>query len=229
LSIIEIHSDKKESKRTNQMSMNKLSRNRRGEDMIIDFWAILIFALIIIVFFIIFSAEKGRFNARIETQFANKDTDFMLDSFLRAPLLDNPQKTISDVIIEESSSGKFTKTQVLFEQFFKRTTQINGQEVNNMLLKIDDNDPISITAPNGYGWFGKATTIAWEKVKGYFSVLSQPSNPALGIALSMHKEAREYSAQTYLPGYEKKIQVQLVIGSWTYDTAIISSENPTAK
>ena len=204
----------------------KLFSNRRGEDMIIDFWAILVFAIIIVCFVIVFAVEKTTLTNKIDTEFENKDTDFMLNAFLSAPLVDDPSKTVSDVIVEESTTGKFPKTQKLFEDYFKRTMQINGQDLNNMLLRIDDNDPLSITAETGYGWFGTATTIAWEKVKGYFTVLSQPSNPVLGIVLSTHKEIRQYTAQTYLPGYEKKIKVELVIGSWTYDTSIVSSENP---
>jgi len=205
---------------------NKLLKNKRGQEMLIDFWAILIFAIIVVLFVTIFAVEKGRITKNTETEFANKDADFMLNSFLRAPLIDDPSRTVSDVIAEESITGKFTKTQKLFEDYFALTTLINDQELNNMLLRIDDNNPIRITAENGQGWFGTATTIAWEKVKGYFAVISQSTNPTLGIALSWHKEIRKYTAQTYLPGYDKKITVQLVIGSWTYDTAIISSETP---
>jgi len=200
-----------------------LSRNKRGEEMLIDFWAILVFAVIVVLFFIIFSVNKTKMTQNIETHFAGKDADYMLEAFLRAPLVDDPSRTVSDVIVEDSTTGDFSDTEKLFGEYFQRTSRINGEELNNMVLRIegDHDDTLRITAEKGKGWFGTAVTVQWEETKALFGFALGLANKDLSqaIGLSGHKDTETFTAETYLPGYTKRVHVRMAVVAWTYKTA----------
>ena len=100
--------------------MKRLFGNRRGEDMIVDFWAILVFAIICIAFLILFSAGKRSAENKLDTQFENKDANFMLQSFLRAPAIGvDRTKTVADIIAEDDIRNDFANTKWLFDRFFQ--------------------------------------------------------------------------------------------------------------
>jgi hypothetical protein len=194
-----------------------LLKHKRGEDMLVDFWAILIFAIIVLLFFIIFSINKSGVQKNIEAEFANKDADYMLDSFLRAPLVDNSSRTVSDIIVEDSTTGNFDRTNKLFLEYFKRTNTINSQEINNMIFRIegDHTDTYGITAEKGRGWFSKSATVTWELTKAFFVNTISSVGSQVPVITLVPKTTDSYVAETYLPGYGKRIYVRVAIVSWT--------------
>jgi hypothetical protein len=199
--------------KTKSFKKNRKRFNKRGaEDMLVDFWTILIFALIVIIFFILFSISKSSAENTAGAEFDSKDAQFMLDSFLGAPLVDNPSKTVSDVIIEDSTTGDFTRTEKLFEEYFKRSTKINDEPVNDILITIDGahDDTYRITTENGNGQFVKATKVVFEDVKAFFVTLVSDEG------WSVYKKLAHYNAETYLPGYEKRVHVKIAVVTWTY-------------
>jgi hypothetical protein len=170
-------------------SINKKLRifgNKRGEDMLVDFWSILIFALIILLFFILFafkSSDKGA----VEKEFAQKDANFMLQSYLRAPAIsvNEPDKTIADIITEDVAKDDFRRITMLTDDFFKHTTLVGEETIfeMNIYIKDDNNKNLKNLHP---------------------------------ISMTKKGNARKSSVKTYIPGYESKISVELEIWS-TYN------------
>jgi hypothetical protein len=149
-----------------------LRKNKRGEDMLVDFWAILVFAVIIVLFVILFSASKKKITENINTEFESKDAGYMLDAFLRAPLVNDPSKTVSDIIAEDTAMNNFDRTDALCKEYFKYTTLINGEEIFEMNINIKGSNhkslqPISLTK-NGNGEALTAKTY----IPGYDSRIS---------------------------------------------------------
>jgi hypothetical protein len=101
--------------------------------MLVDFWAILVFAVIILLFFVLFSATKKDYELKLNDEFKNKDAEIMLISFLNAPAINiDSGRTIADIIAEDSLTGEFKNTKELFDEFFIGT--IND---NDIVLNID--------------------------------------------------------------------------------------------
>jgi hypothetical protein len=86
--------------------------------MLVDFFAILVFAIIMILFLIIFIANKHQSTLNTENDFKDKDAAFMLDSFMRAPYLKDPSKSISDIISEDVLNDEFSRTQNSFSYYY---------------------------------------------------------------------------------------------------------------
>ncbi len=107
--------------------------------MLIDFWAILIFAIILLLFFILFAVNKTVNDKKVQEQFINKDLNFMLESFLRAPVIgdDDSSKTIGEIIVEDSIRGDFDRSEKLFKEYFKRINQIDNQNIVTLELNIE--------------------------------------------------------------------------------------------
>jgi hypothetical protein len=116
----------------NHKNKNRLMKNKRGEDMLVDFWAILVFAIIVLLFFIIFAFNKTNIEKNIEAKFDTKDANFMLQAFLRAPALGHDStKTIADIIAENDASDDFDLTKELFHDFF------DNMDYYDIQLKIE--------------------------------------------------------------------------------------------
>jgi len=155
--------------------------------MLIDFWAILIFAVIVLLFLILFSFNKISIKNSIETQFENKDANFMLQSFLRAPAL-GPSvgygtKTVADIIAEDDAKNDFGRTEQLFDNYFKYSSgaskirvEVDGKNHDSMVI----NSKISI--------FTKV--LLWRQ----------------GMVIP---KGETYDAETYIPGYDGRINVKL--------------------
>jgi hypothetical protein len=109
--------------------------NKKGEDALVDFWAILIFAFIMVIFFILFLANKNSTENKIMTDFMNKDADFMLNSFIKAPAIPK-DITIGQVIAEDSLQEDFSDSQAYFNAFFGSLTQYDGREIYSIQLCI---------------------------------------------------------------------------------------------
>ena len=102
-------------------------RNRKGEDMLVDFFAVLVFALIILIFFIMFSYEHSKAQNNAETRFNNKDTNYMLESFLRSPAVYvDDKKTVSQIMFEDSVTQDYKRTTDLFNKYFSQVHTTDG-------------------------------------------------------------------------------------------------------
>jgi len=170
--------------------INKMFKNKRGDDMLIDFWAIAVFAVIILLFFLLFSLSKSQNDSSVQAKFINKDVNFMLESFLRAPALEvgDSSKTIGEVITEDSTTGDFTRTEKLFETYFNQVNTLNGFKVN--AIRID------ITGPNSDGDTITRNQKTWRFIRAKFLSFTDGRKDV-------------YVSETYLPGYESRIDVKL--------------------
>jgi len=190
--------------------------NKKGEDMLVDFWAILIFAIIVLLFFIIFSASKATSNNTITQEFESKDVNFMLDSFLRAPAQEGSAdgKTVAEVIAEDSAAGNgdFKNTQILFENFFQRTNTMNAisqddmNNINDINLEIDgyDSKSINLMKTGGVDSFTKSSLLS------------------AGVVID-----KSYSAQVIIPGYGQDVKVTLRLSQIPYTGVTASSKTPS--
>jgi len=113
---------------------HRLLKSKKGEDMLVDFWAILIFALILIVFLILFIANKHQTTNNIDSDFYNKDSAFMLDSFLRAPYLQGEGENMAEIISQDILKNDFTRTESAFNYFFTNIGTYNGYDINYISL-----------------------------------------------------------------------------------------------
>jgi len=93
-------------------------KGRKGEDMLVDFWAILAFAIVAVIFFLLFFATRNQSTQDTLTDFKNKDSSFMLDSFLRARYLNDETKTMSQIIAEDALNDDFSRTKNSFYYFY---------------------------------------------------------------------------------------------------------------
>ncbi len=172
----------------------KLFKNKRGEDMLVDFWAILVFAMIIMLFLIIFAANKTIYAKNIETQFATKDAEIMLISFINAPAVGTgmtSDKTVGEIIVEDTTNNDFKRTEELFKNYFSASS--TGSDI---YLEITGEHTESMKISNGISFF--------DNLK-IFGITSLVQNPTILVPL---KET--YDAETYLPDYNsKKIYLRL--------------------
>ena len=86
--------------------------------MLVDFFAILIFAIAMIIFFVIFFFFKHQTTQDTLNDFKSKDASFMLDSYLRAKYLPDQSKTMGEIIAEDAVTGDFSRTDSSFKHFF---------------------------------------------------------------------------------------------------------------
>jgi len=176
---------------------HKVFRNKRGEDMIVDFWSILVFAVICIVFLVLFSTGSKAAENKLDTDFKNKDANFMLQSFLRAPAIGyDTSKTVADVIAEDDIRNDYANTRFLFNKFFQGMPyytvklHIEGEHKENM--EHSGLSPI-ITQSDA----GSVTTTSFGTTNANSVVDS--------------KKGESYDAITYIPGYEGRIKLQLQV------------------
>lgn len=171
--------------------LKKMFKSKRGDDMLIDFWAIAVFAVILLLFFILFSLNKSQNDTNVQTKFINKDLNFMLESFLRAPALDvDYTKTVGEIITEDSTTGNFANTEKLFEAYFNHVDELNGLKVNAIRIDVKSDDS------KNWGTAISRNQKTWRYIKAKF--------------LSF-KDGRKdvYVAETYIPGYESRIYIKL--------------------
>ena len=108
---------------------------KKGEDMLVDFWAILIFAIICVLFLIIFSVSKSSVNNTMVQEFNDKDVHFMLDSFLRAPV-PGEGRTVAEVIIDDASTGDLSEARTLFYSFFRQIKTYEDVNEKDNIVRI---------------------------------------------------------------------------------------------
>jgi len=102
----------------NIFSISKIRYNKKGEDMLVDFFAILIFVVILIIFLLIFLVFRHQTTQDTLSDFKSKDAAFMLDSFIRAKYLPDQSKTMGEIIGEDAMHDDFSRTDSSFKHFF---------------------------------------------------------------------------------------------------------------
>lgn len=155
--------------------MFKRIHNKKGEDLLVDFWAILIFTLVLLIFLLIIILNKDPMKTQeLQQRFINSDLDYMLNAYLKAPSLVNKDKTNAEIIIEDYLNSDYTNTKKSFELFFLGINTTNNNPVGEYKLIISESnfviqtisvDPIS----TGYTWDklyrGKAVYENYAKTK----------------------------------------------------------------
>jgi len=161
--------------------------------MLVDFWAILVFAIIIILFFILYSFNKSADEKAVETEFETKDANFILQAFLRAPAvgINAPDSTIADIIMKDSTTGDFTYTEQLFNKYFE------GMTGYNVYMHIKGTYGTRLRKRMGISIIDRID---------YIVTTNTPLFVGWGDT---------YSAETYIPGYEDKVYVMLRIDEST--------------
>lgn len=159
--------------------------------MLVDFFAILIFAVIMILFLIIFSINRTAHEDQINKQFATKDAEIMLISFINAPAIGDgmtPDKTVGEIIVEDTTKDDFKRTEQLFNDYFTESS-FNSK----IYLEIDGKNDESMKISNGKSIFERLLI---------FNLGTTP--------LIMLTASETYDAETYLPDYDgKKIYLRL--------------------
>jgi hypothetical protein len=165
-----------------------MMRSKKGDDMLVDFFAILIFALIILIFFIIFSVEHNKAQKDAEAKFDSLDTNYMLESFLRSPAVDiDDKKTVSQIVLEDSVTQDYKQTTDLFNRYF---SQIHVTDGFKLTIETDeDTATIKISRTGGLNFFDKI---------------------AILVSTRTWIPGSTKYADTYIPGYDcSKIHVIL--------------------
>ncbi|HYD03026.1 MAG TPA: hypothetical protein VEC16_01890 [Alphaproteobacteria bacterium] len=155
---------------------NRLIKNKRGEDMLVDFWAILVFALIVLLFFILFAANKKEPKIQeIHAQFSQNDANFMLQSFLKSPAIGiDSTKTVFQIIIEDYNTGDYSRSDTLAKNYFSQLKKYGTYPVGAIYLQIDD-DSLFFTTIGKIELHEGRGGITDETGKNYYSKCSQVS------------------------------------------------------
>jgi hypothetical protein len=157
--------------------MFKLRKNKKGEDMLVDFWAILIFAFILIIFFIMFLVDK-RGDAPSTVNFEDKDLSFMLNSFIRAPYAKDDTKTIGEIIAEDSISNDFTRTKEIFKSYFSGVDTYKNNPVIDYQLYVESLMELNINNP-------KAKTAIYNQKKTVYTTTKIPLPDGTEITIKL--------------------------------------------
>jgi hypothetical protein len=173
--------------------LKKMLKSKRGDDMIIDFWAIAIFAVILLLFFLLFSITKTINDSKVQKEYVNKDVNIMLTSFLRAPAINvDSTKTIGEIITEDSAMDDFTRSEKLFLAYFSQVDELNGFKINSIVLSVKGSHDKELgMSKNGKFW-------------SYVEMIGQKISAHGG-------QVDKYVAETYIPGYESKTYVSLTL------------------
>lgn len=132
---------------------NKLWKSKKSENLLVDFWAILIFAIIMLLIFILFLATKRSTDfAEIELRFAEQQPKIMLNSYLKSPY---GEGTIADMIVNDRIEDKdYINTKNTFAKFFKGIRLFPGRVQDTYYMHryiycieliIDNDETFSIT------------------------------------------------------------------------------------
>jgi hypothetical protein len=117
--------------------MKKLSQSKKGEDMLVDFWVIIIWAILVLLIFLFFMFTKKQSTLNTIDDFKDKDATYILNAFVSSPWLPDNSKSISGIIIEDTlSDPSFKNTQALLYYFFSGFDCYKGQNINSITLTV---------------------------------------------------------------------------------------------
>lgn len=114
--------------------LRKILRNKKGEDMLVDFWAILLFVLILILFLVLFIFTKGDSRSNeLRGRLVNTDLNYMMNSYLKSPSLFDGTKTNGEIIAEDFLNNDYKRTENSFKAFFTGVETINADMKDNQM------------------------------------------------------------------------------------------------
>jgi hypothetical protein len=152
--------------------VNKLLKNKRGDDMLVDFWAILVFAIVLVIFFVIFYISGSKNVENIDNSFQNTDADYMLQSFLNSPAVgEDPTKTVSYIISEDVAKDDFKRTKRLFNSYFGKLPQVSGGYTIGARLEIDGSQDSWVQSENLVASSAQRTSKVYTSISGYDGVI----------------------------------------------------------
>lgn len=110
--------------------------------MLVDFWAILLFVIILLLFLILFIFTKGdaEKNNKLRDAFTAKDTDYMLVSYIKSPYIMDTSKNIGEIMAEDSLNNDFSRTENSFLLFFNGVNMTTNNEVGGYAIIIKEGD-----------------------------------------------------------------------------------------
>ncbi len=95
--------------------------------MLVDFWAILMFVIIMVLFLIVFIITKDDTKTNeLNTQFSRTDLGYMMNSYLKSPSLTDRSKTNAEIIAEDALNDDFSRTENSFKAFFTGVETLNA-------------------------------------------------------------------------------------------------------
>ncbi|MGV8150590.1 MAG: hypothetical protein ACP5NV_02575 [Candidatus Woesearchaeota archaeon] len=117
-------------------------RRKKGEDMLVDFWAILIFVLVMVLFLIVFilTKEGAERDNLLQEQFTSSDLDYMLNSYIKSPYIKDSSKTNGEIIIEDYLNNDFSRSEESFERFFLGVNTTNNNPIGEFQLIISESE-----------------------------------------------------------------------------------------
>jgi len=142
--------------------------DRKGQEMLIDFVSIMVFAFLIVVFLVVFFLTKSNITNNINNAYVNKDAEFWLDSFVKAPAnIGTSQRTVGDVMIEDYYNDDYSSTFDLFQKFYSTVDRYNvgSKEGRIQMIYLCINKPDKTTvgfSKSSDGKFAKDTAHCGE-------------------------------------------------------------------
>lgn len=110
------------------INIKNILRNKKGENLLVDFWAILLFVLVLLVFLIIFIVTKDSAkDNELRVQLVRTDLSYMMNSYLKSPSLNDGSKTNGEIISEDALNNNFYRTENSFKAFFTGVETLNAE------------------------------------------------------------------------------------------------------
>ncbi|HIJ13330.1 hypothetical protein J4399_02530 [Candidatus Woesearchaeota archaeon] len=113
--------------------------NKKSQELMADLLAIIVLAITVVIMIALFwlTKDNSATNQTIDN-FHGLDVSFMLDSFLRAPYYLDPEKNIQDIIVEDYNNNDYTRTEEMFNIFFKNINVTNKDPIDEFRLVISE-------------------------------------------------------------------------------------------
>jgi hypothetical protein len=190
---------------SSKQRLNRFWKSRRGEEALVDFWAIIIFVFILLVFTVFFMLSRHKSTQDTMNDFQNKDVAFMLDSFLRARYLPMQTKTMGEIIGEDALNDDFERTENSFHYFFEGIDTYTFYQRGKISLCIEQ-DGSKLDSVDKLGEYDNIVSAALSSSCGDFSDGKSTSD------LPGDLVGRTISSSTIIPGIDNKpITVTLII------------------
>lgn len=129
---------------------NKKMGRRASENLLADFWWILTFAIIMLLFFVLFVLTKDKVvTSEINERFKGSDAAYMLNAYLKSPSIIDHHMSNAQVMAQDYLSDDYENTTESIKLYFTGMQIINGAlekdsitkyRVDRVVLCIHDKD-----------------------------------------------------------------------------------------
>lgn len=156
-------------------------RRKKGEDMLVDFWAILMFVIVLVVFFIVFiiTKEGSERTNTIQEKFISSDLDYMLDAYIKSPYIKDSTKTNGEIIVEDYLNGDYSRTDESFIRFFSGTNKTNNNPIGGYLFVIKEGNN------RVYGKLMNFENENFEKIAGDANLMNSITLPSGNVGTTV--------------------------------------------